>query len=96
MTGKTPPVSAGPHAGGENGPKLPPPSSVREVPSYLLKLCTGFFSRLFYIFGLVWSAKPWILWIMVLMAVYNGVAPVFSAFIGAQLLNALAEAATAL
>ncbi len=94
MTGKTPPESAAPRPDEERGQQLP--GSIREVPAYLVKLCAGFFSRLFYIFGLVWNAKPWILFVMVVMAVYNGVSPVFSAFIGAQLLNALAEAATAL
>ena len=92
MIGRKPPESPESNRGRENDP----PKSIREVPGYLLKLCSGFFFRLFYIFGLVWNAKPWILFVMVIMAVYNGVSPVLNAYIGALLLNALADAATAL
>lgn len=53
---------------------MPPvPKSVLEIPSYLKELVGGFFSRLFYIFRLVWDAKPWILFAMVFMSVFNGV-----------------------
>ncbi len=72
--------------------KEPKPQSLREVPDYLKRLISKFFYRLFYIFRLVWDTRPWILLFMVFMAVWNGVTPVISAYIGAALLNGLAEA----
>ena len=71
--------------------KEPKPESIREVPGYLYRLITKFFYRLFYIFRLVWDTKPWILFYMVFMAIFNGVTPVIGAKIGADLLNALAS-----
>ncbi len=75
--------------------KEPKPQSLREVPGYLKRLLSKFFYRLFYIFRLVWDTKPWILFYMVFMAIFNGVTPVIGARIGADLLNALASAFTA-
>ncbi len=72
--------------------RVPPPKNIREVPSYLRKLFSGFFSRLFYIFGLVWETGPWILFVMVFMAVFNGVMPVISATITANIINSLVGA----
>ena len=72
--------------------KEPKPESIREVPGYLYRLITKFFYRLFYIFRIVWETKPWILFYMVFMALWNGVTPVISSFIGAELLNSLASA----
>ena len=72
--------------------KLPKPKSIREVPTYLKDLTSGFFSRLFYIFGLVWETGPWILFVMIFMAVFNGVMPVLGASITANILNALVGA----
>lgn len=72
--------------------KPPKPTHISEVPSYLGKLMKGFFSRLFYIFGLVWETGPWILFVMVFMAVFNGVIPVIGASITANILNALVGA----
>lgn len=72
------------------------PKSVREIPGYLKKLVGGFFSRLFYIFRLVWDAKPWILFAMVFMSVFNGVRPVIDAKIASLLLTALGDAAAAM
>lgn len=76
--------------------KPPKPQSVREVPDYLKKLLGGFFSRLLYIFRLVWDAKPWILFAMIFMAVFNGVRPVIDAKIASLLLTSLGDAAVAL
>lgn len=77
--------------------KLKPekPKNIRELPGYLKKLFGGFFYRLFYIFKLVWEAKPWILFLMLFMSVFNGVMPVVGAYISAALLNSLASAYTA-
>ncbi len=68
------------------------PKSLREVPKYLVTLVSTFFTRLFYIFKLVWDTKKSLLFWMVFMAVFNGVMPVIGSLIGAQIMNRLAEA----
>ena len=77
-----------------NMPSLP--KSIRDIPRYLKELFGGFFSRLFYIFRLVWDAKPWILFAMLFMSVFNGVRPVIDAKIASLLLTALGDAGVAL
>jgi len=72
--------------------KEPKPKNIKEVPHYLKKVVGGFFYRLFYIFKLVWETRPWILFVMLFMALFNGVMPVLGAYIGAELLNSLASA----
>lgn len=94
MMGGPPPGFGGPEA--TEKLKEPKPKSLAEVPGYLIRLLSGFFSRLFYIFALVWEAKPWLLFLMIFMAVFNGISPVIKAFISAALLNALGESAAAL
>jgi len=70
------------------------PESLREVPGYIWRVLSNFTRRLFYMFRLVWETGPWILFIMVFMALYNGISPVISALIRAELLNKLALAYT--
>lgn len=72
--------------------KIPPPKQLKEVPAYLKRLLGGFFSRLFFIFRIVWETAPWILIATLLLAVFNGVLPVIGALIGAEVINRLAEA----
>ena len=74
--------------------KEPKPEKFSEIPGYLKRVITKFLHRLFYIFMLVWETKPWILFFMVFMAVWNGVTPVISSIIGKELLNSLASAYT--
>ncbi len=69
--------------------KEPKPKSLKEVPSYLKKVIGGFFSRLFYIVKLVWEARPFLLFLMVFMAVFDGIMPVVGSLISANLLNQL-------
>ena len=69
--------------------KEPKPKSLKEVPSYLKKLIGGFFSRLFYIVKLVWEARPFLLFLMVFMAIFDGIMPVVGSLISAHLLNQL-------
>ena len=95
MMGGPPPGFGGHGSQATDKLKEPKPKSLAEVPGYLHRLLKGFFSRLFYIFSLVWDAKPWILFVMIFMAIYNGVSPVISAYISAQLLNALGQSITA-
>lgn len=71
--------------------KVPLPKNFKEVPRYLKRLFATFFSRLFYIFRLVWETRPWILFVMVFTAIFNGVVPVLNAWVGAQLLNGVAS-----
>ena len=56
--------------------KEPKPESIKEVPGYLWRVVSKFFHRLLYIFGIVWDTRPWILFFMVFMAVFNGITPV--------------------
>ena len=72
--------------------RVPRPKRLREVPKYLKDLLGSFFSRLFYIFRLVWDTKKSLLFIMVFMAAFNGVMPVIGSLIGARIMNRLAEA----
>ena len=65
------------------------PKNVWQIPRYLWILISGFFSRLFYIYSLVWETKPMILVFMMLIAVLNGVLPVAGAYISKLLINAL-------
>ncbi len=71
---------------------IPKPKNLKEVPTYLKTLLSTFFSRLFYIFSIVWETGPWILFSMVFISVFNGVMPVVGAFITANIINSLAEA----
>ncbi len=70
----------------------PKPQSIREVPGYICRVVSKFLYRLFYIFKIVWETKPWILFYMVFMAVWNGAVPVITSIIGKELLNELGEA----
>ena len=69
--------------------RVPKPKSVGEVPKYLWTLFKTFFTRLGYIFKLVWEAKKSMLFLMVFMALFNGIMPVIGSLIGAQILNRL-------
>ena len=74
--------------------KEPKPETIKDVPKYIFNVTKNFFIRLFYILKLVWETKPWILISMVLFAVLDGLFPVISAYITAELLNNLATAYT--
>lgn len=71
--------------------KEPLPKSLRELPGYLKRVTRSFFSRLGYIIKLVWEAKKSLLLLMIFMALFNGVSPVLSAYISANLLNRIAD-----
>ncbi len=72
--------------------KEPKPQSPGEVPGYLYRLITKFFSRLFYIVKLVWEARPSLLFSMMFMALFNGIMPVIGSLISANLLTKLSIA----
>lgn len=72
--------------------KLEKPHSLKEYPKYISKQIIGFFSRYAYIFRLVWETNPLILFAMAFSSIFNGVMPVFGAFVSAQLINSLVDA----
>ena len=67
------------------------PKKLSEIPAYAFKKIKGFFSRLFYIFSLVWQAAPLVLITMMVLCALDGVLPVFGAYISSFLLNEIAE-----
>ena len=72
--------------------KTEKPKNLKEIPAYLKTLFSGFFFRLFYIYGLVWETRPWMLFLMLFMSVFNGVMPLLGAYISRNLINALIDA----
>ncbi len=68
------------------------PKNIKDVPRYLKEVLGGFTSRLFYIFKLVWEAKPWILFLMMGYSLINGFLPVVGALISKELINSLVNA----
>ena len=73
---------------------IPKPKRLREVPSYFAKKSKRFFEHLFYVVSLMWESAPFLLILMALLCVCDGVLPVFSAYISRDLLNAIAELIT--
>ena len=73
-------------------PSLQRPRSLREVPGFLSALCGGWCRRLFYSIRLVRETRRWILPVMTLLSVLNGVLPVVSAYVAAEVINRLAAA----
>ena len=71
--------------------KTEKPKNLKEIPSYLKKVLGGFFSRLFYIYSLVWETRPWMLFVMLFMSVFNGLMPLLGAYISRNLINALID-----
>ena len=81
------------------GPKRPDdgikkPEGIKDVPRYIAERIKGFFARLFYIVRLVFEASPFILIAMIALCAFNGVLPVFGAYISKDLLNAIAALLT--
>ncbi len=74
----------------EDKNREPLPKNIKEVPRYLKNITVSFFSRLFYIFGLVWETNPWILIMMIVIALINGLLPIFGTYVTAQIINVLA------
>ncbi len=90
-------MTGGPQMGGFGyGPgsgykydRVEPPKSFKDVSRYLKELLGGFFYRLFYIFGLVWKTGPWIMFLMIFIALFNGIMPVVGSLISKNILNEL-------
>ncbi len=75
--------------------RVTPPRSPADVPRYLRELLGGFFSRLFYIFGLVWQSGPAYLILLFLIALFNGLMPLTGSLISREILNELQGVVTA-
>lgn len=75
--------------------RVAPPKSLSDLPRYFKELLGGFFSRLFYIFSLVWKTGPWILFFLLFVSVFTGVMPVVSSIISKDILNELQNMVTA-
>ena len=78
--------------GDKNQHKVEPPKNLKDLPRYLKETVGGFFTRLFYIFRMVWQTGHWILIAMLLVAVFTGVFPVIISVISKDILNALQAA----
>ena len=69
--------------------QVAPPKGIKDVPRYVKEWSSGFFGRMLYIFKLVWRTGPWILFVMMLIALCEGVLPVVGALISKNILNEL-------
>ncbi len=67
--------------------KEPKPQNIKEVPRFIKNTVASFFSRLFYILKIVWETNPWILVLMVFIALLQGVLPLVGTYISAQIIN---------
>ena len=90
------PPPGGPPPGGYGGMRgryqEPKPKSIKEVPAYVKRITSKFFKRLLYIMKLVMETSPWILLALTLLSVLEGLIPVAQAYVGAKILNVLADA----
>ena len=73
-------------------PKVAPPKNIKDVPRYLKETVGGFFSRLFYIFRMVWQTGHWILIAMLLVSIFSGIFPAIISVISKDILNELQAA----
>ena len=69
---------------------IPKPKSLQELFPYIYKVCSGFFSRLFYIISLVFKTAPHLFIFMCLICIVEGVLPVVGAYISRDILNGVA------
>ena len=93
MFGPMGPGGPPPEMRGANRPKQPKPKTFKGWIDYILKNTKDLFKRLLYIYKLVWDARPWILLVMAIMAIFNGISPVIQAYIGKLFIDELARAA---
>lgn len=73
-------------------PRNPKPKTFSEWPRFLFRALVLLCKRMFYVLGLVWEARPWILFVMTFMAVFDGFQAVASTYISKLLLDKLALA----
>ncbi len=75
--------------GGFRYETVAPPKNFKDVFRFIKEVCAGFFSRLFYIFSLVWKTGPWILILLFSMSVLTGVLPIIGSLLSKEILNEL-------
>ncbi len=68
---------------------VPPPKGLRDVPRFVGALLGGFFSRLGYTVSMVWKTGPWILIVMILTCLFDGIMPIIGALLSKEILNEL-------
>lgn len=68
------------------------PKGLKEIPRYIRQVLKGFFSRYAYVFKLVWETSPFLLFVMSFAAIFNGLFPIFGAYVTAQLLDSISVA----
>ena len=68
------------------------PKSLKQVPGYLKKVISKFFSRYIYIFKLVWETNPVYLFAMGFVAICSGLFPILGAYVTSQLLQSVSDA----
>ena len=71
-----------------------PPKNLKDVPRFLKEVIGGTFSRLFYIFRLVWECRPAMLIFMVFMMLYDGIMPTIGTMITANLAGRVVDSFT--
>ncbi len=71
--------------------RIKPPRSPLDLPRYLGAVLGGFFSRLFYIFRLVYKSGPIFLVLMSFVALFNGLMPLVGALLSRSILNGLQD-----
>ena len=69
--------------------RVKPPKGISDIPRFLKDVVTGFFSRLFYTFKMVWDTGHWILFMMVAISVLTGIMPIVGSLISKEILNEL-------
>ena len=69
--------------------KPAPPKGIKDIPRYLGQVIGGFFSRLCYIFSMVWQTGHWILFAMILVSILTGVLPTVGSILTSAILNEL-------
>ncbi len=80
--------------GGFRYETVAPPKNFKDVFRYIKEVCIGFFSRLFYIFSLVWKSGPWILVTLFSMSLLTGILPVIGSLLSKEILNELQNVVT--
>ena len=69
--------------------RVKPPQNIKDLPRFLRQLLGGFFGRLFYTFRMVWQTGRWILFLLLSIAVLNGVLPLVGSLLSKEILNGL-------
>ncbi len=69
--------------------RVKPLKGIKDIPRFARDLISGFFSRLFYTFKMVWDTAHWILFAMIIVAVLTGIMPMVGSLLSREILNEL-------